>query len=106
MAVGMLWDRGVGGRFWPLVLAIALASLAGCGGDGNGGMGTTPTIPSSMSSPPPTTTTPPPTTSTNTPGAGSWHTSGNEIRDVNNLTVRMTGVNWYGFETTDHLAHG
>ena len=39
-------------------------------------------------------------------GAGYWHTHGNLIQDTNNATVRMAGVNWYGFETTDHLAHG
>ena len=39
-------------------------------------------------------------------GAGNWHTSGNKILDANNATVRMAGVNWYGFETTDHLVHG
>jgi hypothetical protein len=129
MAVGMLSDGGVRGRLSPLFLAIALSSLAGCGGESNGGMAATAATPPSMtpppttstqpptttppptSTPPPTTTlppttTPPPITTSNTPGAGSWHTSGNEIRDINNLTVRMTGVNWYGFETTDHLAHG
>jgi endoglucanase len=40
------------------------------------------------------------------PSAGYWHISGNKILDSSNNTVRMTGVNWYGFETTDHLAHG
>lgn len=38
--------------------------------------------------------------------AGYWHTSGNKIEDSSNATVRITGVNWYGFETTDHLVHG
>ena len=38
--------------------------------------------------------------------AGYWHTSGNKIVDSSNTTVRITGVNWYGFETTDHLVHG
>src|SRR5215471_12268733 len=39
-------------------------------------------------------------------GTGYWHTSGNQILDSNNQPVRMAGVNWYGFETTDHLIHG
>jgi len=46
------------------------------------------------------------TPSASVQGAGYWHTSGNEILDANNAIVRMTGVNWYGFETTEHLAHG
>jgi endoglucanase len=39
-------------------------------------------------------------------GAGYWHTSGNRIVDSNGDEVRIAGVNWYGFETTDYLAHG
>ena len=39
-------------------------------------------------------------------GTGYWHTSGNRILDANNQVVRITGVNWYGFETTDEVAHG
>src|SRR5215475_6363792 len=39
-------------------------------------------------------------------GAGYWHTSGNQILDSNNQPVRLAGVNWYGFETTDEIAHG
>jgi endoglucanase len=39
-------------------------------------------------------------------GVGYWHTSGNQILDANNAIVRMSGVNWYGFETPDHLVHG
>jgi len=37
-------------------------------------------------------------------GTGYWHTSGNQILDSNNQTVRIAGVNWYGFETTDEIA--
>lgn len=47
-----------------------------------------------------------PTTGTPLKTAGYWHTSGNKIVDSNNAAVRMAGVNWYGFETTDHLVHG
>jgi endoglucanase len=39
-------------------------------------------------------------------GAGYWHTSGNQILDSNNQPVRIAGINWYGFETTDHIIHG
>jgi endoglucanase len=39
-------------------------------------------------------------------GAGNWHTSGNKIVDANGDTVRMAGINWYGFETPDYLVHG
>lgn len=39
-------------------------------------------------------------------GTGYWHTSGNQILDANNQVVRIAGVNWYGFETTDKVAHG
>ncbi|MGC2109250.1 MAG: cellulase family glycosylhydrolase [Candidatus Korobacteraceae bacterium] len=37
---------------------------------------------------------------------GYWHTSGNQILDANGHVVRIAGVNWYGFETTDEVAHG
>jgi hypothetical protein len=40
------------------------------------------------------------------PGAGYWHTSGNKILDSNGTPVRIAGINWHGFETTDYLAHG
>lgn len=39
-------------------------------------------------------------------GAGNWHTSGNQILDSNNQAVRIAGINWYGFETTDEVVHG
>lgn len=39
-------------------------------------------------------------------GTGYWHTSGNQILDANGEVVRIAGINWYGFETTDYLAHG
>jgi len=40
------------------------------------------------------------------PGAGYWHTSGSKIVDSNNQQVRIAGINWYGFETGDEVAHG
>ena len=39
-------------------------------------------------------------------GTGYWHTSGNQILDSNNQEVRIAGINWYGFETTDQVVHG
>jgi endoglucanase len=39
-------------------------------------------------------------------GTGYWHTSGSQILDSNGKVVRLAGVNWYGFETPDFLAHG
>ena len=39
-------------------------------------------------------------------GQAYWHTSGNQILDATNKPVRISGVNWYGFETTDQVAHG
>ena len=38
--------------------------------------------------------------------SGYWHTSGNQILDSSGRTVRIAGVNWYGFETTDEVVHG
>lgn len=38
--------------------------------------------------------------------SGYWHTSGNQILDSNGNAVRIAGVNWYGFETTDEVVHG
>lgn len=39
-------------------------------------------------------------------GSGYWHTSGNQILDSNGNPVRIAGLNWYGFETPDEIAHG
>jgi len=39
-------------------------------------------------------------------GSGYWHTSGNRIVDSNGQQVRIAGINWYGFETTDQVVHG
>ncbi len=41
-----------------------------------------------------------------TVGAGYWHTSGNQILDAAGTPVRIAGINWYGFETPDEIAHG
>jgi len=39
-------------------------------------------------------------------GIGYWHTSGSQILDSNNQVVRIAGVNWFGFETANYVAHG
>ncbi len=39
-------------------------------------------------------------------GTGYWHTSGNKIVDANNQQVRIAGINWFGFETANYVAHG
>jgi endoglucanase len=39
-------------------------------------------------------------------GAGYWHTSGAQILDAAGNPVRIAGINWYGFETSDEVAHG
>jgi endoglucanase len=39
-------------------------------------------------------------------GTGFWHTSGNQILDSDGNPVRIAGINWYGFETPDEIAHG
>jgi endoglucanase len=39
-------------------------------------------------------------------GAGYWHTKGGEILDANGKAVRIAGITWYGFETTDKVVQG
>jgi endoglucanase len=39
-------------------------------------------------------------------GAGYWHTSGRQILDSNNAPVRIAGINWFGFETSNLVVHG
>lgn len=44
---------------------------------------------------------------TNNPlGSGPWHTQGSHILDASNRPVRITGVNWFGFETDTFVVHG
>lgn len=64
------------------------------------------------------TTTPPmaqPTASINNvtinvtpqPGVSAYfHASGNQILDANNQSVRIAGINWFGFETGSFAPHG
>ena len=39
-------------------------------------------------------------------GTGYWHTSGSQILDANNQSVRIAGINWFGFETSNYVVHG
>jgi endoglucanase len=39
-------------------------------------------------------------------GDGYWHTSGSQLLDSNNQPVRITGINWFGFETTTYCPQG
>jgi endoglucanase len=39
-------------------------------------------------------------------GTGYWHTSGKNIVDSNGQVVKITGINWFGFETGNYTFHG
>ena len=39
-------------------------------------------------------------------GAGYWRTSGRQILDAGGQSVRIAGINWFGFETANHVPHG
>ncbi|MGY3202446.1 cellulase family glycosylhydrolase [Streptomyces sp. TE5632] len=39
-------------------------------------------------------------------GEGYWHTEGRRILDATGRSVRVAGVNWFGFETDTRVAHG
>jgi endoglucanase len=39
-------------------------------------------------------------------GDGFWHTRGSQLLDSANRPVRIAGVNWYGFETTNAVPGG
>src|SRR5690242_19659159 len=39
-------------------------------------------------------------------GSGYLHTNGNQIVDSTGATVRLTGVNWFGMETSNNTFHG
>jgi endoglucanase len=41
-----------------------------------------------------------------TQAAGGWTTSGNRILDPAGAQFVISGINWYGFETRDAMAHG
>jgi endoglucanase len=38
--------------------------------------------------------------------SGFLHTQGSKIVDDTGKTVRITGINWFGFETSNHAPHG
>ncbi|MDT7808457.1 MAG: endoglucanase [Acidobacteriota bacterium] len=38
--------------------------------------------------------------------AAGWTTGGNKIVAPSGAEFRITGINWYGFETSDNVAHG
>ncbi len=71
------------------------------------------TEPGGQTAPTPTPTfTPtaiPTATPTGTPivgGSGGWTTSGTKILAPNGSQYIISGINWYGFETPDYVAHG
>ena len=39
-------------------------------------------------------------------GVGYLHTNGNKIVDSTGATVRLTGINWFGMETSNLTFHG
>ena len=39
-------------------------------------------------------------------GSGYWHTSGRRILDSTGQPVRIAGINWFGFETSNNVVHG
>jgi endoglucanase len=39
-------------------------------------------------------------------GTGYWHTSGRQILDSSGTPVRIAGINWFGFETSNYVVHG
>ncbi|HEX8686825.1 MAG TPA: hypothetical protein VF654_09990, partial [Pyrinomonadaceae bacterium] len=40
------------------------------------------------------------------PASAGWTTSGNRIIAPSGAEFRISGINWYGFETSDSIAHG
>ncbi|MEW2179362.1 cellulase family glycosylhydrolase [Streptomyces sp. NPDC005406] len=40
------------------------------------------------------------------PGSGYWHTSGRQLLDAADRPVRIAGINWFGFETSNYVPHG
>ncbi|MFD5265348.1 cellulase family glycosylhydrolase [Streptomyces sp. NPDC058335] len=48
----------------------------------------------------------PPAHAADAVGAGYWHTSGRQILDASGQPVRVAGINWFGFETSNNVVHG
>ncbi|MFO0592881.1 MAG: glycoside hydrolase family 5 protein [Polyangiaceae bacterium] len=44
--------------------------------------------------------------STNSGASGYLHTSGSKILDASGNVVRITGINWFGMETSNYAPHG
>ena len=65
----------------------------------------TPT-PTPSATPTPSPTAAPSPTPTSVSSAGYLSAKGNQIVDSNGNTVRITGVNWFGFETGNQVPHG
>ncbi len=78
-------------------VALAGSSGGGSSGGGSSGGGTQPTV--SISN-----------VTVNEPKGSSsadfFHTSGDQIVDINGKDVRIAGVNWFGFETSNYVVHG
>jgi aryl-phospho-beta-D-glucosidase BglC (GH1 family) len=70
------------------------------GGGGGGGSGPVPTV--SISDAALTLAT----SGGNSPASGFLSTVGNQIVDSNGNPVRISGVNWFGFETSNKVFHG
>ncbi|MGL4420625.1 MAG: cellulase family glycosylhydrolase, partial [Gemmataceae bacterium] len=66
-------------------------------------LSTTPVVPPSLSVSDVTVTPPSGTSSAIT---GAFSTLGNQIVDANGKAVRVSGVNWFGMETTNYAPHG
>jgi endoglucanase len=78
------------------------------GTEPGGATAPTPT-PTFTPTPIPTATPVPTVTPTGTPvsgGTGGWTTSGTKILAPNGSQFVISGINWYGFETPDYVAHG
>lgn len=87
---------------------VSFGFVAGAGSDTPknivlAGASTTPPTPPGISISDVTVTEGNPSTASVT---GYFHTSGNQILDANNQTIRIAGVNWFGFETTNFAPHG
>jgi endoglucanase len=86
----------------PYYYVVAAVSATGTSANSAPPVSATPAAPATTTPPAPPA---PPVVGTGV-GAGYWHTSGGRILDANGIPVRIAGINWYGFETTDHLVHG
>ena len=63
-------------------------------------------VPTPTATPKPSATPSPTPVSTPVSSTGYLSTKGNQIVDSNGNAVRITGVNWFGFETGNQVLHG